>query len=81
MNFKVKCVGYNLHEREFTIGKVYEVKNGEIVKKEGITITPLTPEDKARAMEMGKAAYKALTPAQAAMAQEVTEFLKSKNML
>jgi len=51
------------------------------VEKEGITITPLSPADKARAIEMGKAAYKALTPAQAAMAQEVTDFLKANNLL
>ena len=30
MNFKVKCVGYNASERNFTIGKVYDVKDGHI---------------------------------------------------
>lgn len=39
MNFKVKCVGYNAHERKFTIGKVYEVKNGEITRDDGYTYT------------------------------------------
>lgn len=28
MDFKVKCVKYNADERNFTIGKVYEIKNG-----------------------------------------------------
>lgn len=39
MNFKVKCVGYNAYERKFTIGKVYEVKNGEITRDDGYTYT------------------------------------------
>lgn len=37
MNFKVKCVGYNFHERKFTIGKVYDVKNGMITNDYGFT--------------------------------------------
>ncbi len=51
------------------------------VEQEGITITSLSPADKARAIEMGKAAYKALTPEQAAIADEVTAFLKANNLL
>lgn len=39
MNFKVKCVGYNALEKKFTIGKVYEVKNGEITRDDGYTYT------------------------------------------
>lgn len=35
MNFKVKCVGYNCSEKLFTIGKIYDVKNGQIVNDGG----------------------------------------------
>lgn len=35
MNFKVKCVGYNGMERCFTIGKVYDVVNGVIIRDDG----------------------------------------------
>lgn len=35
MNFKVKCVGYNSYEKLFTIGKIYNVKNGNIVSDGG----------------------------------------------
>jgi len=50
------------------------------VEKEGVVITPLTPEDKARAMEMGKAAYKALTPAQAEFAKCVSDFITANKL-
>lgn len=35
MNFKVKCVGYNAKERYFTIGKIYDVKDGQIFCDDG----------------------------------------------
>jgi hypothetical protein len=37
MDFKVKCVGYTSVERAFTIGKVYDVINGEITSDRNYT--------------------------------------------
>lgn len=36
-NYKVRCVGYKDKERLFTIGKVYDVVNGEITNDNGYT--------------------------------------------
>lgn len=36
-NYKVRCVGYKRKERYFTIGKVYDVVNGEITNDDGHT--------------------------------------------
>lgn len=38
-NYKVKCVGYKRRERHFTIGKVYDVVDGEITNDNGDTYT------------------------------------------
>lgn len=37
MNYKVRCVGYKLGERHFTIGKVYDVIDGKITNDNGYT--------------------------------------------
>lgn len=36
-NYKVRCVGYNRKERYFTIGKVYDVVDGNITSDDGYT--------------------------------------------
>lgn len=36
-NYKVRCVGYKKRERNFTLGKVYEVKNNSIKTDDGHT--------------------------------------------
>lgn len=36
-NYKVRCVGYKRDERYFTVGKVYDVFNGEITNDNGFT--------------------------------------------
>lgn len=36
-NYKVRCVGYKREERYFTIGKVYDVVDGEITNDNGFT--------------------------------------------
>ena len=36
-NYKVRCIGYKRNERYFTIGKVYDVVNGEITNDNGYT--------------------------------------------
>lgn len=38
-NYKVRCVGYKRAERYFTIGKVYDVVDGEITNDNGYTYT------------------------------------------
>lgn len=40
-NYKVRCVGYKCNERYFTIGKVYDVVNGEITNDNGYTYVGL----------------------------------------
>lgn len=36
-NYKVRCVGYKRNERLFTIGKVYDVVDGNITNDNGFT--------------------------------------------
>ncbi len=50
------------------------------VEEEGIIITSLSPEDRARAIEMSKSAYKVLTPAQADFAKIVSDFIKANKL-
>lgn len=40
-NYKVRCVGYKSNERFFTIGKVYDVVDGEITNDRGYTYVGL----------------------------------------
>lgn len=40
-NYKVRCVGYKSKERYFTIGKVYDVVDGNITNDNGYTYTDL----------------------------------------
>lgn len=35
MTYRVRCTGYNAHEKNFTIGKVYEVKDNCITADDG----------------------------------------------
>lgn len=42
MNGNVRCVGYKKNEKNFTIGKVYKVKDGRITCDNGFTYNPLT---------------------------------------
>jgi hypothetical protein len=47
MNFKVKCVGYNCKtEKYFTIGKVYDVKDGHIFNDRGFDYDTWSKIDK-----------------------------------
>lgn len=36
-NYKIRCIGYKIDERYFTIGKVYDVVDGEITNDRGYT--------------------------------------------
>ena len=36
-NYKVRCVGYKRKERYFTVGKVYDVVDGNITNDNGYT--------------------------------------------